>query len=210
MSALNKIAFFQNRRDEVPNQELARQLAAKADKKGIKEIAENLWNKNQNIQSDCLKVLYEVGYLRPELIADYADDFLKLLNSKHNRLAWGSMIALSTIAELKAALIMSRFDQIKGVMEGGSVITIDNGVKTLALAASGDESRRKKIFPYLLRHIETCRPKEVPQHSEKTLPAVNAGNKKQFVAVLEKRMADMTASQAARVKKVIREAEKRA
>ncbi len=210
MATLNKIAFFQNRRDEAPNQELARELADKKDKKGIREIAENLWNKNQNIQSDCLKVLYEVGYLRPELIAGYADDFLKLLTSKHNRLVWGSMIALSTVAELKAELIMSHFDQIKDVMEGGSVITMDNGVKTLALVASRDESRRKKIFPYLLRHLETCRPKEVPQHSEKTLPAVNAGNKKQFVAVLEKRMTDMTASQAARVKKVIREAEKRA
>ena len=210
MSTLNKIAFFQNRRDEVPNQKLARQLAANADKKGIKEIAENLWNKNQNIQSDCLKVLYEVGYLRPELIAGYADDFLKLLNSKHNRLAWGSMIALSTIAELKAEVIMSRFDQIKGVMERGSVITMDNGVKTLALVAASDEARRKKVFPYLLKHLETCRPKEVPQHSEKTLPAVNAANKKQFVAVLETRMTDMTAAQAARVKKVIKEAQKRA
>ncbi len=210
MSALNRIAFFQNRRDEAPNQELARELADKKDKKGIREIAENLWNKNQNIQSDCLKVLYEVGYLKPELIADYADDFLKLLTSKHNRLAWGSMIALSTVAELKAEVIMSHFDQIKDVMEGGSVITMDNGVKALALAASGDESRRKKIFPYLLRHLETCRPKEVPQHCEKTLPAVNAVNKKQFVAVLEKRMTDMTASQAARVKKVMKEAEKRA
>lgn len=210
MAALNKIAFFQNRRDEAPNQELARELADKKDKKGIKEIAENLWNKNQNIQSDCLKVMYEVGYLKPELIAGYADDFLKLLTSKHNRLVWGSMIALSTIAELKAGEIYSHFDEIKKVMEAGSVITMDNGVKTLALAASGDESRRKKIFPYLLRHLETCRPKEVPQHSEKTLPAVNAANKTQFVAVLEKRMTDMTASQAARVKKVIREAEKRA
>ena len=39
MSVLNKIAYFQNRRDEVPNQELARQLAEKKNKKGIQEIA---------------------------------------------------------------------------------------------------------------------------------------------------------------------------
>ena len=86
MSALNRIAYFQNRRDEVPNQELARDLAARQDRAGIQEIAENLWNKNQNVQSDCLKVLYEIGYLDPTLVADYAADFLKLLNSKHNRL----------------------------------------------------------------------------------------------------------------------------
>ena len=68
----------------------------------IREIAENLWNKEPNIQSDCLKVLYELGYLAPELIADYADDFLKLLKHRNNRMVWGGMIALSTIATLKA------------------------------------------------------------------------------------------------------------
>ncbi len=210
MSALDKIAFFQNRRDEVPNQELAGKLAAGRDENGIKEIAENLWNSNPNIQSDCLKVLYEVGYLKPELIAEYVGEFLKLLKSKHNRLVWGSMIALSTLADLKPKEIYSHFDEVKKVMESGSVITVDNGVKTLALVAASDEARRKKVFPYLLKHLETCRPKEVPQHSEKTLAAVNAGNKKQFVAVLDKRLTDMTGAQMARVKRVIKEAEKRA
>jgi len=63
MTTLNRIAYFQNRRDEVPNQELARDLAATKDRQGIQEIAENLWNQNQNVQGDCLKVLYEIGYL---------------------------------------------------------------------------------------------------------------------------------------------------
>ena len=51
MSALQRIAYYQNRRDEVPNQELAKELAAKKDRKGIREIAANLWSKNQNVQS---------------------------------------------------------------------------------------------------------------------------------------------------------------
>jgi hypothetical protein len=50
-------------------------LAAKKNKAGIKEIAENLWNKDKNIQADCIKVLYEVGVIEPDLIADYAEDF---------------------------------------------------------------------------------------------------------------------------------------
>ena len=56
MSALEKIAFYQNRRDEVPNQELARQLAQSRDQSGIDEIAANLANQNSNVRSDCLKV----------------------------------------------------------------------------------------------------------------------------------------------------------
>src|SRR2546422_884291 len=100
MSALEKIASMQGRRDEVPNQELAKELAAKADRKGIKEIADNLWNKDKNIQADCIKVLYEIGYLKPELIGGYVSDFVKLLSSKNNRLVWGAMTALTTVAEI--------------------------------------------------------------------------------------------------------------
>ena len=208
MSVLDKIAHFQNRRDEVPNQELAKELAEKKNRKGVREIAENLWNENPNVQSDCLKVLYEIGYLDPELIADYAGDFLKLLKSRNNRLVWGSMIALSTVATIKADEIYEHHEEIRKVMEKGSVITVDNGVKTLALVAAGNDARRKKLFPYLLRYLETCRPKDVPQHAEKIVVAVNAKNKGEFIKVLEKRMADMTGSQTARVKRVIKEAEK--
>ena len=42
MSVIDKLAYSLGRRDEVPNQELARDLAAKRDKAGIREIAENL------------------------------------------------------------------------------------------------------------------------------------------------------------------------
>jgi hypothetical protein len=209
MSVLNQIAYYQNRRDEVPNQELARRLAETRDEKGIQEIAENLWNKNTNIQSDCLKVLYETGYLEPNLIAGYAEDFLKMLRSCNNRLVWGSMIALSTIATIAADTIYPHYEQIQKAMEVGSVITVDSGVLTLAALASTSSERNEKIFPYLSKHLEKCRPKDVPQHAEKTLLAVNSGNKRNFIGVLEKRMEDMTESQAARLRRTIKKAEKR-
>jgi hypothetical protein len=209
MSALNQIAYFQNRRDEVPNQELARKLAYARDQEGVQEIAENLWNKNTNIQSDCLKVLYEIGYLDPSLIAGYAEDFLKMLRNRNNRLVWGGMIALSTIAMISADDIYPHLSEIQKAMESGSVITVDAGVLTLAALASTSPERNREIFPYLSKHLETCRPKDVPQHAEKTLPAVNFGNKGDFIAVLEKRMEDMTDSQAARLRRTIKQAEKR-
>lgn len=205
MSAINRIAHLQHRRDEVPNQELARDLATQQDNKGIREIAENLWNKDKHIQADCIKVLYEIGYIDPALIADYAEDFLKLLRSRNNRLVWGGMIALSTVAELRADLIHAHLKEILKAMSAGSVITVDNAVKALALAASRD-AYQDSIFPHLLEHLRTCRPKDVAQHSEKSLPAVNAGNRDEFIAVLEKRLEDLSGSQITRVKKVIKAA----
>ncbi len=209
MPVLNQIAFFQNRRDEAPNQELARELAQSNDVEGIREIVENLHNKNPNIQSDCIKVLYEVGYIEPALIDGYVDEFLGLLRSKNNRLVWGTMITLSTIAGLKSAEIGARLGEIQRVMEGGSVITIDNGVKILTAVALGSPDTAQAALPYLFNHLATCRAKDIPQHAEKILEAVSADNKKAFIDILQNRMEELSAPQAARVRKVIRAAEKR-
>ena len=206
MSVTDKLAHSLGRRDEVPNQELARDLAAKNDQKGIREVAENLWNKDKNIQADCIKVLYEVGYIEPKLIADYAEDFVKLLKSKNNRLVWGGMTALAEVTKANPDAVFKHFDAIKKAKETGSVITVDNAISTLAYTAANDKYN-KAIFPYLLKHLSSCRPKEVPQHSEKTLPAVNTSNKNEFIKVLERRMEDLSGGGLSRVKKVIKQAQ---
>jgi hypothetical protein len=180
-SVLKGIAYFQNRRDEVPNQLLARQLASAKDKGGVREIADNLWNDNPSVQSDCLKVLYEIGYLEPALIAPYADEFLKLIHSRNNRLVWGGMIALSTIAGIKAKELGPHVPEITKAVDQGSVITQDSGVKALALIASASGAYQKEILPYLLKHLATCRPKDVAQRAEKVLAAVTEANRAAFI-----------------------------
>lgn len=205
-SVLDQLATSQNQRDEVPNQELARDLAAKKDKKGIQEIAENLWNKDKSIQADCIKVLYEVGYIEPKLIANYVDDFVKCLKSKNNRLVWGGMTALAECAKANPDAVFNHFDAIKKAKESGSVITVDHSISALAITASANATYNKAIFPYLLKHLSTCRPKEVPQHAERSFPAVNRENKDEFIKVLEKRMEDLNGGGLARVKKVIKQA----
>lgn len=132
MSVLNRVAYFQDRRDEVPNQELARELAARRDLQGIQEIAENLRHEKPSIQSDCLKVLCEVGYLAPELIADYAGRFLRLLESKNNRMVWVTTIALATIAGLRPREIWAHADDLIYAVERGSLITVVWGLRALA------------------------------------------------------------------------------
>jgi hypothetical protein len=205
MPVLNRLASSLGRRDEVPNQELARELAAKEDITGIREIAENLWNKDKNVQADCIKVLYEIGSIDPKLIADYAEDFVRILRSKNNRLVWGGMTALAEVAKVDPDAVFKYLDEIKKAKETGSVITVDNAISTLAYTAASNEEYNKAIFPYLLKHLSGCRPKEVPQHAEKTLPAVNSSNEADFIKVLEKRIEDLSGSGLARIKKVIKQ-----
>ena len=205
MSVIDKLAHSLGRRDEIPNQELARDLAARKDKKGIREVVENLWHKDKNIQADCIKVLYEVGSIEPTLIADYTDDFVKCLKSKNNRLVWGGMTALAEVAKANPDEVFKNLDAIKKAKETGSIITIDNSISTLAWTAAASQKYSEFIFPYLLDHLSSCRPKEVPQHSEKTLPAVKPSNKADFIKVLENRMDDLSGGGLARVKKVIKQ-----
>jgi len=202
MSVLNKIAYLQGRRDEEPNEILAKELADTHDKEGIREIAVNLWNKDKNIQSDCIGVLYGIGYLQPELITEYVFDLLKLLKSKSNRLVWGGMLALSTITEIKSKEIYENLDDIYSAMDKGSVITVDNGVKILSKLASKSAEYNNSIFPYLINHIQTCRPKDIPQHSESILISVNAKNRNEFLSVLREREHQLTSSQLKRIKRI--------
>ncbi len=206
MSVLERIAYFQGRRDEVPNRELAKQLVETRNRDGIREIAANLWRKDENVRSDCIKVLYEIGYLDPALIAEYAGDVLKLLQSKSNRLVWGAMITLATIAAIRPDELYQRRAAIQEAMANGSVITVDAAVKALATVASEKDAYREDLLPPLLQHLQNCRPKDVPQHAESTLVAVDPVHSAAFVAVLEQRLPDLSGTQAARVRKVIRSA----
>lgn len=162
MSALKKISFFQNRRDEVPNQDLARELAQTKDLAGIAEIDANLTNQNKNVRSDCLKVLYEIGYLDPALIAPHVEDFLRLLGSRDNHMVWGAMIALGNIVDLCPDEIWAKIDIVLSTVEHGSVITVLWGVRVLAKTAAANPVYSLKIFPFLTEVLKTCIPRDGP------------------------------------------------
>jgi hypothetical protein len=204
---LKRIAFYRGRRDEVPNQILASELAAKRDAAGIREIANGLRHDEPAVQSDCVKVLYEVGYIRPELIVKYTPEFLILLADRNNRLVWGAMAALAAVAEVQPKAIYDHRREIIRAMKAGSVITVDQAVLALAKTAASSPSRRVNLLPALYQHLSTCRPKDVPQHAEKIAPAVDKNGRARFVAILSRRMPEMTPAQRSRVRKVVRQIE---
>jgi len=203
MSVLDQLASSQDRRDEQPNQALAKHLHKTRDRVNIQELVDHLHDKDKAIQSDCIKVLYEIGYLDPLLIAEHWKVFLDLLQNKNNRLKWGGMIALATIAQLRAEELFLQRRLIAAALQTGSVILQDNAVKVLSVIASVKDEYRLEILPILLQHLEKCRAKDVPQHAESALMAINTGYLSQFVALLESRMQEMTDSQAKRLRKLI-------
>jgi uncharacterized ParB-like nuclease family protein len=77
MSIIAQLASSIGRRDEVPNQELAKKIAENNDEGAVQELIESLQHKSAAIQNDCIKVLYEVGERKPVLIAGYAPTFVE-------------------------------------------------------------------------------------------------------------------------------------
>lgn len=206
MSIIDKLACSMGIRHEIPNQELAEELCRTKDESGIRELVQCLFEGGTAIKNDGIKVLYEIGDRQPELIASYANEFIQLLNGKNNRLVWGAMTALATMADLNPDKIFANIDLIFDVIKKGSVITVDNGISVLAKAGSVKKDYEARIMPFILDHLTTCRPKEVAQHAERSMAIVNSENKSSFVAVLEKRWDALTAAQQMRVRKVIKKA----
>lgn len=185
-SIIELLASSQGLKGDDSNISLAKEIASSENKKAIKELIENLKNKNKNIQSDCIKTLYEIGYLKPKLIADYYSEFLELLTSKNNRLVWGGMIALSTITDIKPDEIFKSLDKIMNTVEKGSVITIDCGVEILSRLNKFDQFFDTTDY-LLMEQLWKCPIKQLPMYIEKSLKSINSKNKEAYLNIIEKR-----------------------
>lgn len=205
MSVIAQLASSLDRNDEEPNIALAEKIAKTNDRQAVDELAEHVQGKNKAIASDCIKVLYEIGKRNPQLIADKADIFVKLLMSKNNRLLWGAMTALGQIVDLKASDLAQHLDLIQSVTTKGSAITQDWGIRVLAGIAKNHPASEKAILAYLVDFLGKCRPKDVVRHAESAQVAITAANRELFLEVLNRRRADLNASALKRVDKVMKQ-----
>ncbi len=201
---IEKTAYFLGRNDEVPNISLAIELCETNHTAGIKEIVLGLSDQKEQLANDCIKVLYEIGERKPVLIADYVTDFIGLLKSRNNRLVWGGMTALAEIASLRPKEIFENRNILFQAYENGSVITRDNSISVFAGVAKADKQYEKEMWEFLIRHLKTCRPKEVGQHAERAFICVNQDNSAEFSEVLRYRRDHLTDTQKKRVDKLLK------
>ncbi len=205
MSIIGKLASSLNRKDEVPNQELAGSITDKNDKNAVQELIENLHNRSKGIQSDCIKVLYEIGERKPALIADYANEFLALLDSKNNRLQWGAMTALSSITTEEPEVIHSSLARIITAANKGSAITKDQCVSILIKLCSMEQFA-DSAFALLLKQLQSSPTNQLPMYAERARPIISDKNKKRFIKTLTSRLGDIDKdTKRKRVEKIIKQ-----
>jgi hypothetical protein len=203
MTVIDKLATSLKRRDEVPNQELAKAIIKNNDQAAVMELMENLSNKSKDIQHDCIKVIYEIGEVKPEMISGYIADFVKLLDSKNNRMQWGAMSALNRVASYKPEVIYANLAKLADAAEKGTVITKDNFVAILIKLSSLKEYKESALT---LLHEEILRslPNQLPMYAENALPVIPKSMSNLFMETLRMRMADIEKdSKRTRVEKVI-------
>ena len=189
----------------MPNQELARRIVRERNAAAVQELVENLDHKNKGIQSDCIKVLYEIGESNPDLIAKYYQEFGKLLESKNNRLVWGAMTALDTIALKEPKGVHGMLSKILKVADSsGSVIARDHAVGILVKLGTLKPYKRDCV-PLLIEQLISCPNNQFPMYVEMSVPVIDADNRKRFQQVIETRVPKLDKeSQKKRVAKVLK------
>ncbi|GLQ54484.1 hypothetical protein [Devosia nitrariae] len=190
MTVLDRLAGALERRDEGPNLALAEEVAAKEDKAAITELVGVLRTGDKRQRSDALKVLYEVGERKPNLIAPYTQVFLDLLASHTNRQVWGAMQALEAITEQRPETILKELPRIIAAADKGSVIANDSCTAILVkLAAKGHAD---ETVPILVERLKKAAPNQFPTYAEETASVLTEEAKPGFLAVLKSRIGAVT------------------
>jgi hypothetical protein len=113
------------------------------------------------------------------------------------------MINLALIADRKPQVIFKNYEDLVKVIESGSVITQDNGIKILAKVASTNIDYEQVIYPLLMEQLRSCRAKSVPQYAESIRLAINSDNQEQYLKVLNERYGSLSTAQQRRLKRLL-------
>lgn len=204
MSVISQLATSLNRRDEEPNIDLAKKIAAKADHKAVAELILCLQHKDKKIRHDCIKVLYETASIKPALIAPYWRNFLELLETGSTRMLWGAMTALDSIAEEIPAELYKALPTVESGAAKDSVIARDHAVGIFAKLSSM-EKYASQAFPMLIRQLLICPLNQLPMYAEIATEHVLQQHRQTCRETLLKRFPEVAKeSQRKRLMKVLR------
>jgi hypothetical protein len=185
-SVIDQLAHSLGRRDEAPNILLAERIADQEDKIAIKELVALTKHKLIAIKYDAIKVLYEVGARKPELINRYCEVFLTMLAHKDNRIQWGGMTALSVISGSKPELLAHHIINIVDAMDQGSVITRDHGIYILSNLGK-IKKHHANCMELLLEQVEKAPVNQMPMYAEKTAEIITPPYLRKLLQIIQSR-----------------------
>lgn len=204
-SVIDQLASSLGQRDEKPNIDLAVKIADSGNEEQLNELFSLLAGKKPALRNDAIKVIYEVGERKPDMISNHVKDFIQLLQHKDNRMKWGAMTALSSISKTQPKRLVPFIVHVVDAMDAGSVITRDHGIFILSHIATLPK-QHKDCMELLLEQLEKAPVNQLPMYAEKTAEVVTLPFVKPMVRILKARKDVMEIpSKAKRIEKVIKQ-----
>ncbi|HMG14622.1 MAG TPA: hypothetical protein VK590_04195 [Saprospiraceae bacterium] len=203
-SIIKYLASTNGRRDQDLNIELAIAINKENNKDFVKELVENLSNKNKSIQGDCIKVLDELAMINAEIVAPYCSDILKLLHNPNNRMVWGAMAVIDYLCRKNPDEIFNSLELIMTILDNASVITRDHGVKILVQLAEKDEYYHI-VWPLYLEQLESSPTNQFPSYAEWGAEVVRKENNSDLKSIINNKLNELDqASKISRLNKVLK------
>jgi hypothetical protein len=204
-SIIDQLASSLGKRDELPNIVLASKIAKSGNEDHLKELFSLVAGKKPAVRNDAIKVIYEIGERKPEMISKHVEDFISLLKHNDNRMIWGAMTALSSISKTQPKLLVPFMVDIVDAIDKGSVITRDHGIFILSHIATLPK-QHKHCLELLLEQLEKAPVNQLPMYAEKTTEVVTMPFVKRMINTLEARTDVIEIpSKAKRIEKVIKQ-----
>jgi hypothetical protein len=201
-AVFNQLSCGLGRRDEEPNRQLGQRIAADRDTGAVAILVQLL--DDPEASSSAIKALYECGYVDAQLLVPHLDAFVALLDSKKNRLVWGSMIGIACIADASPDQVWSIRKDVIAAFESGTTITQDASVLALSRVAESSPQRSSALSDWFVGVMRSCRPKELASWAEKLVPPMGPTWRKRACEVLQSRLVDLPTDTARkRVRKLL-------
>ena len=191
MSLAERLATSLGEKSQLPNKALGQEIIRSKNKAAFEEIR-TLISKDQklDILGDALKVVEVMGELDSEFTKEAINEILPLLDHKTNKIQWRAMSALSTIAKHHTVVLFEKISEIEEIMNAGSVITKDHGVKIM-LCLYEQPDYREKIGVLLNDQVLEAPDNQLGQYAEKWSKIIDLRDLDALIRALETRQPDL-------------------
>ncbi len=192
MNITSRFANVNGSREQHLNKLLAQEIVTNCDLVLMDEIVSVLSsNVKVDIIADALKVTEIVGESSPELARSTYPIVMKLLDHQSNKIQWRAMSALSTFGHLELDVLFNELGKILQLMDAGSIITRDHGIKIM-IGLYQKQCYREDLASLLEEQMLTAPDNQLGQYAEKWLEVITLNDLPRLRQILENRLPDLT------------------
>ena len=206
MSISDRFSRSNGTRNEQLNKQLAKEIVTARDQELVNEVIGVLkTSQSADVLSDGLKVVEMIGEEAPELVETAFETVLGLLDHQQNKIQWRAMSALSTFCEFHPTALYEQLGKILKIMDSGSVITRDHGVRILIMLYQ-KANYRNTLTQLLKEQILMAPDNQLGQYAEKWMAVIDREDIPLLIKQLEVRQQDLTSpSHQKRISRVLQQ-----